>query len=218
VPALRDWEVHVLSRYHERVPEEHMRPVIRVRERLLLRHLLNGAKGVRGNARKAAIAAGYKDSRYLDDQLRRLFRRPRIQAALADALHRWDVTQERILAEYARIAFANITQAITVEARTGTVVLRKDLESQPDVTAAIAEVRSRGSENGSPRVSVRMHNKLAALDMLAKFLGLIRSAELNVTLVHLMGNLNLSALSTEELQVLRTLLTKALHGTATVSV
>jgi terminase small subunit-like protein len=189
------------------------RPVIKARERLLLRHLLAGAKGVRGNARRAAIAAGYRDSRYLDDQLRRIFRRPSIRTAIAEALERWDITQERVLAEYARIAYANIAEVVERDPNTGDLVLRDTLDNLgAEVTSSIAEIRYTRTPRGGPTVTVRMHDKLAALGILGRFLGLTRTPEISVILVQLMANLNLRVLSTDEMHTFRELLVKAMPG------
>src|SRR5262249_3133030 len=72
----------------------------------------------------------------------------------------------RVLAELARIAFADIGDVF--DAR-GAVIPFADLP--PAVRAAIAEYRVRRYRNGSYSVSVRLHSKLPALAALGRHLG-----------------------------------------------
>jgi phage terminase small subunit len=74
----------------------------------------------------------------------------------------------------ARIGFADITNAVKVEK--GKVLLADTAELGPDITAAIAEIRQ-----GRDGVSVKFHDKRAALENLGKHLGLFKeNIDLNV--------------------------------------
>jgi phage terminase small subunit len=74
----------------------------------------------------------------------------------------------------ARIGFADITQAVKV--KSGKVTIADTAELGPDVTAAIAEIRQ-----GRDGVTVKFHDKRAALENLGKHLGLFKeNIDLNV--------------------------------------
>ena len=83
------------------------------------------------------------------------------------------ITLERTLREIARVAYANVTQAMTFDCNG---VVLKDSQSLPeDVTAAIESVTFTESEtrNGvSVRQQIKMHNKVSALGLLADYFGI----------------------------------------------
>jgi phage terminase small subunit len=98
----------------------------------------------------------------------------RINEIKSVAAARASVSAERVLAELARIGFADITNAVKVEK--GKVLLADTAELGPDITAAIAEIRQ-----GRDGVSVKFHDKRAALENLGKHLGLFKeNIDLNV--------------------------------------
>lgn len=82
---------------------------------------------------------------------------------------RTGITADRVLEEYARIAFSQITDALSFDE--GGVTLKASRALKPDVVAAIESVSSQQSEQGV-KFTLKMHNKIAALDALAKHLGL----------------------------------------------
>lgn len=120
------------------------------------------------NAARAAARAGYHP-----DSGKRLLRRPEIMAAVrageAARAARLDLSAERVLAEYARIAFANIADY----ARFGPdgVELNDVTGLTHDQTAAVAEVTESKTASGGT-VRFKLHDKLAALGALARHLGL----------------------------------------------
>ena len=96
-----------------------------------------------------------------------------IQAYLAkfrsQAQKRTEVTIDRTLQEIARVAFCNLKDAADFNSEG---VAFKDSKQLPDeVTAAIESVTYTASEKGV-RQSIKMHNKIAALSLLAKFFGI----------------------------------------------
>jgi phage terminase small subunit len=98
----------------------------------------------------------------------------RINELKAVIAARASVSAERVLAELARIGFADITQAVKV--KSGKVTIADTAELGPDVTAAIAEIRQ-----GRDGVTVKFHDKRAALENLGKHLGLFKeNIDLNV--------------------------------------
>jgi hypothetical protein len=87
---------------------------------------------------------------------------------------RAQVTAERVLAELARIGFADVTQAVEIKRGMAKI---KDTKNLPqDVKQAISEIRS-----GRDGTVVKFHDKVRALDALGKHLGLFKeNIELNV--------------------------------------
>jgi len=93
------------------------------------------------------------------------------------------VTAERVLRELARVAFADITDLVTV--RDGRVTVADTDQLTPDQSAAVAEISIRGGRADvdepadadaeavprrppAPTIRVRMHPKLHALALLAR--------------------------------------------------
>lgn len=102
--------------------------------------------------------------------------RDRITELAERIAERTVVTVERIVKENARIAFADITDALSFDGKR--VMLKSSADLPPDVTAAISEVRS--TKDG---LVVKFHDKSRALDALAKHKGMYReNINLNVTL------------------------------------
>ena len=128
------------------------------------------------NARAAAERAGYKPGTarqagcWVDGDSRRA--KPEVMARV-DALRdeqsrRTGITADRVLAEYARIAFANIAD-ITDGVRLLDDAGRDDL-------AAVASVKVKQGSGGTD-CDVRMYDKLKALDMLGRHLGMFVDGE-----------------------------------------
>jgi phage terminase small subunit len=120
------------------------------------------------NAARAAEVAGFspKTARY---QGKRLLRRPDVQEAVAAAMaarvERTQVTQDEVVREYARIAFADVRQVVSWAG--GRITLRDSADVPADAARAIAEVVE--TDSG---LRIKMHGKTAALDALAKHLGM----------------------------------------------
>ena len=84
------------------------------------------------------------------------------------------VTEQRVLEEIAYVAFGRMTD---VQEFSDCGLTLKDSKSLPDsVAAAIAEVKFSESfsedGNDSTAKSVKMHNKIQALNLLAKYFGI----------------------------------------------
>lgn len=85
------------------------------------------------------------------------------------------VSVDRIVKENARIAYANITDVLSFTGKTVTLKSSKDLPE--DVTSAISEVQK--TKDG---IKIKFHNKTAALDALARHVGMFKeNINLNVT-------------------------------------
>lgn len=124
------------------------------------------------NATQAAIRAGYsvRSAQQLgSDLLSNHVVRARVDELLAERSRRTGVTQDRVIRELARLAFVNAPDVINLDEATV-----RDDASQDD-TAAIASVKvKRGySETGSTTErEVRLHDKIKALELLGKHLGM----------------------------------------------
>ena len=124
------------------------------------------------NGRQAAIRAGYsvKSATCIASQL---LRRPevaeKIAKGIAERRKHAIITADRVLKEYARIAFADVRRV----SRFGPegVKLRLDSSLTDDDAAAIAEV----SQTGTGRSTrIKLHDKRRALDSIARHLGLFQ--------------------------------------------
>ena len=134
------------------------------------------------NGRNAAIRAGYPAQR-ATLRASELLRRPEIAAAVQSAMDaraaRCGVTAARVIEELARIAFADIRQAVDWEK--GGLRLKDASVLSDDMTAALASIASLApsSRTGSKkdrRVQIAAHDKQHALDSLALILGLDSAA------------------------------------------
>ena len=128
------------------------------------------------NATQAAIRAGYSQRTAAEIGHENL-RKPQIQAAIeatqAEHARRLEITTDRILRELARIAFADMREFAAVSG--GGIRLRDSASWTDHDAAAVAELVETGGG-----VRVKLHNKLAALDMLAKRFGLYAPDKLQV--------------------------------------
>jgi len=125
------------------------------------------------NATKAAVRAGYSPRSAADIGHTLLRRHPAVMSAIAAAMaereRRTQVTADRIVTELARIAFADI-RSFADWSKDG-VELRPRSEISADDAAAIAEIYGVGSAGGRPKL--KLHDKRAALELLARHLGMI---------------------------------------------
>lgn len=132
------------------------------------------------NATQAAIRAGYSE-KTAQQQGYQLLQHPLVSEALqkvtdtavqiVDAhLGGAVLTAERVLTEYARIAFADMRRYASVKG--GSVSLKDSDQWTDDDAAAVSELGETVSKEGGS-VRFKLHSKTAALDSLAKHLGLL---------------------------------------------
>lgn len=127
------------------------------------------------NATQAAIRAGYSEkTAYSIGQrlLKHVEIQERIQQAMKERATRTGITQDRVLREYARIAFFDPRKLFDTD---GNPINISELDE--DTAAAIAGlevVQELNSETGSTSYTkkYKITNKLGALDSLAKHLGM----------------------------------------------
>ncbi|MCB1589660.1 MAG: terminase small subunit [Xanthomonadales bacterium] len=122
------------------------------------------------NASQAAIRAGYS-AKGASVTGTRLLANTRIASAIAkrraEFSKRLDINQERVLTEYARIAFADVRRLY----RDGNFIPVQQLDD--DTAAAVVGIDVNVTADDCV-VKVKMADKLRALDALSKHLGLFR--------------------------------------------
>jgi phage terminase small subunit len=138
------------------------------------------------NATQAATRAGYsaKTAHSVGhENLKKPEIAHAIQEAKAKRSDRTEITQDRVLQELARIGFADIRKAVAWgSAPDGAiddegspaqypVELKPSTEVDDETAAAISEVAL--TQNG---VKLKMHDKLSALDKLARHLGILNGS------------------------------------------
>jgi phage terminase small subunit len=121
------------------------------------------------DAKHAAIRAGY--SPLTKATPNNLLRNPEVARAIGEAMaaraKRTGITRERVLEEFARIAFADM-RALAEWGPQGNIVFDIDALSD-DALAAIALVSEQVGE-GEPLIRLERFDKLKALDALARLL------------------------------------------------
>lgn len=124
------------------------------------------------NATQAAIRAGYKaeNARQIaTENLAKPYIRARIDTEIAERSRRTGVNADRVVQELAKIAFVKATDII--DPNTATV---RETASEED-KACIASVKfkaSSGESSDSVEREIRMCDKLKALELLGKHLGM----------------------------------------------
>ncbi|MFS8534854.1 MAG: terminase small subunit [Limnochordales bacterium] len=132
------------------------------------------------NATQAAIRAGYspKTARAIGaENLTKPAIQEAIETAMAERSRRTGITQDRVLRELARIAFVNAPDVINMDDAT----LRTD--ASEDDTAAIASVKVKRfptAEGEGVEREIRLADKLRALELLGKHLGMFKDAAVNL--------------------------------------
>lgn len=125
---------------------------------------LNGAAAARRAGYSATCAKSYSAN---------LIGKPHVAAAIAEAkserLQRTHVTQDRVIAEYARLAFADIREF--VDWGPDGVVLKPSDGLADEQARCVAEVTETRTQHGGSR-RVKLHDKKGALDALARHLGM----------------------------------------------
>ena len=125
------------------------------------------------NATQAAIRAGYSQRRASEIAYQLLQKTP-VQDAIAAAQEirekRLDITADRVVAELARLAFADTTTAVRIEG--GRVVVQDTDEMDENTRRAISEISETVTTNGGT-LKVKFHDKVKALELLSRHLGIL---------------------------------------------
>lgn len=125
------------------------------------------------NATQAAIRAGY-NPKSADRMGWSLLKNPKVQEAISErveaAENRSQVTVDRVLTELARIAFADITDIVSVEG--GKVRVRDTRDLPPETRKAISEITETGAAGGT--IKVKLHDKIKALELIGRHLAMFK--------------------------------------------
>jgi phage terminase small subunit len=125
------------------------------------------------NATQAAIRAGYKKTEYTDTNANKLLENTRIREAIDKAMaersKRTGINQDRVIQELARIAFVNPQNVINAE--NGSV--REDATEDDLACIQAVKVKTMSGDKGySEEREVRLNDKMKALELLGKHLGM----------------------------------------------
>lgn len=126
------------------------------------------------NATQAAIRAGYSPEsagQIGEQNLKKLEIKSRIDKAMAERSKRTGVNADRVVLELAKIAFLNATDVID----TKTATVKPD--ASPEDTVAIQSVKVKQSYSVSGEMTereIKMADKLKALELLGKHLGMFK--------------------------------------------
>ena len=128
------------------------------------------------SASEAFVKAGFKNN---PPNAGRLIKKDNVSRRIAELTEKLQeralVSVERLTQEYARLAYSDITDVVEFDGRKMT--LKPSASLSPDVTAAISEVRH--TKEG---IVVKFHNKVAALDALARHKGMFKeNIDLKIT-------------------------------------
>jgi len=157
-------------------------------------------------ATKAYVLAGYKAN---DGNASRMKGNERISARVQEivgrAAERAEVSLEQVLRELKAIAFSNISKAVTwglsvqvreeeedghrVKVIVNAVLLVPSDKLDEDTAAAISAV----SAGPAGAVRIRMHNKLSALVVLGKYLGMFDERPQNTNVIYAISDEPMSA-------------------------
>lgn len=134
------------------------------------------------NATQAAIRAGYSE-KTANEQASRLLTNVNIQNYLSERRkaiqQRTEITQDRIMREYAKLGFADIRKAVKWSPTLGNVDIDGNIVStngvqlvdsgdlDDDTAAAVAEIGQTAQG-----IKIKMHDKKGALDSMSRILGL----------------------------------------------
>lgn len=121
------------------------------------------------NATQAGIRAGYSE-KTAGATAHNLLKKAEIQAKIRELIdarsERTEVTADRVIQEFAKIAFSNIKDVMEWE-RTPKGYTKINVKQMGDVDGSlIAEMKN--TENG---IAVKLHDKMRALEALAKHTG-----------------------------------------------
>lgn len=143
---------------------------------------------VRFNGTRAAIDAGYSDKQ-ASTAAYELLRKPRVKAAVRRVIDarkaRYALTADNLRREVARVAFSNLQDFYAPDGRLLSpqelpVDAAKALQSIEDGTTSGLRGRKGQKRTRELVVKVKLHDKVSALDLLARLLGIAKGDDLTV--------------------------------------
>ncbi len=137
------------------------------------------------NGSRAAVAAGYS-KKTADQQASRLLKNSGVQGAIKKEIEkrskRIEITQDRVLEEIARVAFADLSDFLDVDEATGAVRV-KGFDEMPVLASRVLESISedrviREAADGKQVIihdkrKIKLHDKMRALEMCGTPFGLV---------------------------------------------
>lgn len=149
-----------------------------VQERKVINGFLRGM-----TEKEALIEAGYSERTAIENP-DRIFHRERVEKEINKRLRKMEernaVTEDWIVSQLKRIAEAELGDIIVVDPESGNVAIDYT-KLTPSLRAALSGMdiseytEGRGLERRPVRnIKIRMHDKLKALDMLARILGMFK--------------------------------------------
>ena len=121
-----------------------------------------------GNASEALRRAGYK-SKHIDAHASTMLKRPMVKACIDEARRRleekFEISHALIVKELAAIAFGNIAEMVDAD---GTLI------GDGRALASLSRSSSSGAEGNSESWSLSGYNKVKALELLGRHLGMWR--------------------------------------------
>lgn len=100
--------------------------------------------------------------------------RPEVQQLITDhqrkASENFEITEEMVLKELAKIAFSDISQVMSWE--NNNVIIRNSRELSPQITGAIQSIVQTINQTGGGRIEVKMYDKKSALIDLGRHIGM----------------------------------------------
>ncbi len=124
------------------------------------------------NATQAAIRAGYSPDTAMEQGyqlLRKTLVSNAISQAMAHRSRRTGITQDRVLRELAKVAFVNANDVIDLDSAT----VRPNATEEDLTCIQAIKVKTSESETGSSSErEIKLYDKMRALEMLGKHLGI----------------------------------------------
>lgn len=124
------------------------------------------------NATQAALRAGYSE-KTAKQQGARLLTKVDVQAALQEAMaareERTEITQDRVIAELAKVAFGDRRKLMTWGPKG--VELKDSGTLSDDAAAMVSEVSETETQFGGT-IKLKTHDKVKALELLGRHLGI----------------------------------------------
>lgn len=128
------------------------------------------------NATEAGVRAGLGKTRKSSTEIASRLRRKQTVAQAISVLiaQNSGATSSRLIEELGKLAFSSITDVVKV--KNGQVIVTDTDDLTPDQRASIAEISETVGEGGRT-IKVKLHDKLSALDKLAKVLSIYKERE-----------------------------------------
>lgn len=165
--------------------DKKLKPLSDKQERFIAEYLIDLS------ATQAAIRAGYKSSgarASASENLAVPEIRERIDAARARLAANSEITAEKVLKEYGRIAFADIRKMMEWDAESASFVPSQLMDD--DTAAAVQSVKAKtrhtydkeGNRETTIELEIKAHSKQAALDSISRTLGTYAPEKMTITL------------------------------------